>query len=280
MNANLRALTAACERLGVSWRAPHPSQNLVVVTCGGAEHLFVNWTTPLNPQSAARLCTDKDFAHALLAPLAPMPETLAILDPDVRPEFAAYRACETIDEALALLRARFAYPVIIKKNQGSQGRHVFLARDDAEARDALTRIFDRQHADYDYVALIQRHIPIVVEYRAVFLDGALRLLYAKDTSEARFTGNLSPLHWEDARAVLVDDPDLSARITALARPALHASTMRYAGLDIAQDPDGKLWIIELNGSPSFGIFIAHHGPERVIALYEAILRALGCQPSR
>ena len=49
---------------------------------------------------------------------------------------------------------------------------------------------------YDYIFLAQEYISIAQEYRVLVYDNELQFVYLKDNSEADFTGNISPLHFE------------------------------------------------------------------------------------
>lgn len=272
MNTNLSCLIAACEELGLRYRTHHPSANVVAVDTGRREALFANWTTPFNPQSVARLCRDKDFSFALLEDLAVTPHTLSFLNPEVDERYRRYLEHFTVGEIVAAIEERFELPVIVKRNSGTAGRNVFLCRTRSEIEQAVTAIFDRNSHGYDYVALAQRYVEPVKEYRVIVFEDTLQFAYHKSTRGATFTGNLSPLHWENARAVHEHEPDLLATLGRFSRPITERLQLAYGGLDVIVDRKDRLWLIEANSAPSFAVYVRDNGPEAVVGLYKTMLR--------
>ncbi len=272
MNANLECLTAACEALGMHYESFHPSGNAMTVSVGSRERLFVNWTTPLNSQAVSRLCRDKEYAFHYTRKLIRTPYCKGYLNPEVENRYRRYLERETIPEIVDAINGEFETPVIVKRNAGSGGSNVFLCADEAEITRSIEKIFDQQHKHYDFVALAQKYIPPVREYRAIFLRGELMLLYEKDVSMGAFLGNLSPLHWENAKAVKVTDSDLLTRIQRFLTPLCRIPDLQFGGADIILGKDDELWLIEINPGPSFAIYIRDNGPEAVIELYRRMLK--------
>jgi glutathione synthase/RimK-type ligase-like ATP-grasp enzyme len=275
MNANIQALISACQRLGVTYRVLHPDGNLVSVTTPGGDRLFANWTTPLTDQATARLCGDKDYAYTVLSQTVRMPRTKAFLNPQVDESYQAYVHCPSLEHIATDID--FQFPVILKRNRGSHGSNVFKVDDSTALRAALVIIFDQHSKHYDYVALAQEYIEITAEYRAVFLLGQLIFAYLKDTRAAEYIGNLSPFRWSGSRAVLESDPDQLARLSHWVMPCFQQYSIPYAGVDVAIDPQGVYWILELNSAPGFHFLVRDGGRATVEHLYERILLdGLGC----
>ncbi|MFN5968052.1 MAG: YheC/YheD family protein, partial [Pseudanabaena sp.] len=124
------------------------------------------------------------------------------------------------------------------------------------------------------VALVQEPIHIVKEYRSVCLNHEQIVLYEKDISQAKFTGNLSPLHWEGAIAKQIDDVHVMQAINQLIKPIFQKMAIAYVGLDIAFDNQGNYWLIEANSHPNFDIFIRDNGEEAIVQLFQKILEYL------
>lgn len=143
-----------------------------------------------------------------------------------------------------------------------------------EIRNALDRIFNVNSKNYDYVALVQESIHIVREYRSVCLKQEQIVLYEKDISQAEFTGNLSPLHWEGAIARSVTDLQTIQAIDRFIQPIFQKMAIAYVGLDIALDDRDQYWLIEANSHPNFDIFIRDNGENEIVKLFQKILEYL------
>ena len=277
MNSNIQSLIQACHSLDIRYEILHSDGNLVLVHAGNMPALFSNWTTPVNSQAVARLCEDKEYSYVALSKYMTMPRTIAFLDPQVAEQYQRYVRFNSTGAIVQEIADTFSYPFVLKRNRGSHGSNVFLVNDKQEAADKIETIFDKQSKEYDYVALVQEHITIAQEYRAVMFNGALMFAYLKSTSQAEYTGNLSPLHWSGAKAEQVSDPQMLSKIEQFAKPGLGKLGVRYAGIDIAEDADGQLWCIEINASPGFDKYIRDCGDTNVVALYIRILQWLSEQ---
>jgi glutathione synthase/RimK-type ligase-like ATP-grasp enzyme len=124
------------------------------------------------------------------------------------------------------------------------------------------------------VAIAQDYIHIKSEYRAVFLNKQLVLLYEKDITDAKFAGNLSPLHWDGAKAKYINDPQILSEIASFAKPIFEELDLDYGGLDIVLDRDNQYWLIEVNSSPNYTIFARDNGEEPVLKIFEKMLISL------
>lgn len=271
MNGNIRCLLKACDQLGLSHVSPHPTGNCVLVD---GRHLFVNWATPLISLSLGRLMLDKDFTWHLLKGAIAMPESHGYLSPEVESRFQQYVQLHSIAEIAADVERRLAYPLILKRNSGSHGSHVFLCRARNAVHNALSVIFNERDKDWDYLALAQQYIDAQAEYRIVALQRRIAFAYRKDTGGASFTGNLSPLHWDGAKAVRIEDEALLERLARFIAPIFERLPVEFCGIDVILDRSDRLWLIELNGSPSFEIFIRDNGEEQVVAFYRKVLGLL------
>lgn len=274
MNANLKALIKACQQLGFDYKLYHDTQNIVEVSIKNNSYLFVNWSTPLNSNSFDWLCRDKDYFYTVFNENISMPRTQAFLTPDCPEKYKQYLTQKDLWEILAVIGETFTYPLIVKKNRGSLGKNVFKVNNESELVEAIAKIFDVNNKEFDYIALAQDYLHIKKEYRVVFVNGQLSFAYEKNTDSAQFLGNISPLHWDGAKAILVEDQLLANQIKQFCAPIFTKMAIPFCGLDIAIDDQNKWWLIEANSSPGFDYIIANAGETPVIRMYETMLKFL------
>lgn len=273
MLTNIRLLLEACKRLKINYDILHSAQNLVCVHLD-CDYYFVNYTVPIISQAIAKILIDKEYTYQLLKDSVNNPKTLAFLTPFCDERYKQYLHFDTIEKIVEEIETHFSYPAIVKRNRGTSGNNVFLCRNEKETIDALKTIFDIHSKNSDYVALAQEYIAIENEYRAVFLDRKLILLYEKDNTNATFTGNLSPLHWEGAKAKYISDRNTIAEIQNFIDPVFNKLDIGYGGFDIVRDREDRLWLIEINSHPNFKIFIRDNNEEIIIQLFIKILQRL------
>lgn len=271
MNANIRCLLKACEDLTIPYQIMHPTKNLVLVN---QQHLFTNWATPLISHAIARLLTDKDYTQAIFGDVITMPKTKPYLTPQVEDTYAEHLIFKSISAIVEDIEDNFTYPLIIKRNSGTHGQHVFIASNSKEAQHALQTIFNEKDKHWDFIALVQEYIKPTAEFRLIALAGQLELTYLKDISKAEYRDNLSPLHWQNSRSVLIKDPKQLNRFSEFISPIFSKLPLAYCGLDVIEDCEGKLYLIEINGSPGFDLFTRDNGDEAVVDLYKKILKVL------
>jgi glutathione synthase/RimK-type ligase-like ATP-grasp enzyme len=271
---NIKMLLEACKRLDIGYEILHPNQNLVKVKICDREFYFTNYSTPLTPQSIAEIFKDKQYFYQVFRDVVKMPRTVSFISPYCDQKYKEYLQFSTIEEIIAEIESNFELPIILKRNRGSGGNNVFKCSDLLQIRNALDHIFNVNSKNYDYVALAQEHIHIVKEYRSVCLNQEQVILYDKDFSQAEFTGNLSPLHWDGAIAKQVTNHETIAAIAEFIKPIFQKMPIAYVGLDVAIDDRGVYWLIEANSHPNFDIFIRDNGEDAVVQLFEKILKLL------
>jgi len=274
MLTNIQILVAACEELNIPYEILHPSQNLIRLKQGGEEYYFVNYMTPFNSASVAEIFKDKEYTYKLLNGKINTPRTLGFVSPHCEEKYKKYLSFPDIESIVLEVNKKFAFPVILKRNRGAGGNNVFLCETREQIKEALEIIFNVNSKDYDYVALAQEYIEIAHEYRAVFGKEKLVLLYEKDKSQAEFAGNLSPLHWEGAKAKRIINPNLMSEIEDFVKPVFAEIAINYAGLDIALDKNGAYWLIEINSSPNYDIFVRDNDLQIVVKMFKGILDSL------
>jgi len=274
MLAIIRCLKRACRELGIRFEVLDDNPNFVKVFMGKRVYYFIQFTSPFGRPDILRICRDKAFTHRLIRDRIRTPRTRDYLDPLCRREYRKFAKFPSHDAIVDDIAAGFDFPVVVKRNQGTRGRHVFLCRDREDVAAAVAAVFDPHTKTYDYVALAQEWISQADEYRLIWFEGEIPLVYRKDIGRARFAGNLSPLHWENARAVPVDDPGLIGRFRDFLAPLPEILDLRYSGLDILVDGRDRPWLLEINSQPDFALFIRDNGDERIVALYRRLLESL------
>lgn len=263
----------ACRRTHTPYRVHDLHGNFLEIQIPES-HFFVNSSTPFNVGSAERICQDKDFAYRLLSPVVRMPKTTSFLNPSVENEHTKYTIEKSVEHIAEGIGNHYTFPVIVKMNSGCQGNNVFLCRDTQESITALESIYNKNSRFYDYIALAQQYIKPKKEYRAIFFGGKALLVYEKDISGSRFVGNLSPLHFEGAKAVYVTDTRVVEAIEYFTAPVFKLLQVRFAGFDIIEDERGDFWLIEINSRPGFSYFVRDNGLEPLISMYTTILQQL------
>jgi glutathione synthase/RimK-type ligase-like ATP-grasp enzyme len=274
---NIRCLVRACEELDIPYTYHDENHNFVGLTNAGKNIYFANATTPFNDESVARICKDKEFTYRLLKNKVLMPQTTGFLDPECQEKYRKYLKYFSYSEITQEIFRVYSLPLIIKKNAGAQGANVFLCTSEKDVSFALTTIYNKHSYLYDYIALAQQYIPIKKEYRVVMFNQKIVLMYEKDASQATCTGNISPLHQENSRAVLVKDTLLINRINNFLKPLFATLDLRFTGLDIILDDQNSLWLLEMNSRPGFEHFIQDNGDENLIMMYRDILLEISGQ---
>ncbi|MEA5622460.1 ATP-grasp domain-containing protein [Nostoc sp. UHCC 0251] len=271
---NVSLLLQACENLNINYEIIHPTQNLIKIKLNSKLHYFCNYSTPLINQAVAQIIKDKEYTYHILKQKIKLPRTVGFLSPFCDLQYKIYLKFPSLKDIILEIKDKFETPIIVKRNSGSGGHNVFLCQNQDEIENALKEIFNINEKKYDYVAIAQEFIHIKSEYRAVFLNKELVLLYEKDKNNAKFLGNLSPLHWDGAKAKYINDPQILSEIANFAKPIFDELDLDYAGLDIVLDRDNQYWLIEVNSSPNYTIFTRDNGEEPVLKIFEKMLISL------
>jgi len=204
-----------------------------------------------------------------------MPKTKGYFDPcpkDVKyTDYVAQPNYEAITESIC---SEFSFPLIVKMNSGQQGTNVFKCSTKEEVSSALAAIFDHNSQHYDFVALAQEYIQPKAEYRVIVFRGKVLLAYEKNIESATFVGNLSPLHYENATAIQIQDIELLQRLQECVAPIFPILNLEFTGIDIILGTDNQLYIIELNSRPGFTLFEKDNSDEPLVLMYEKILSEL------
>jgi hypothetical protein len=272
---NMACLVAACRELGIAYTFYDNHKNLVGVQLD-REYFFANASTPFNDEAVGKICKDKEFMYRIASDSIRMPHLVGFIDPNCNAEYQSYVLFNTHEEIIDQIEKTFTYPLIVKMNSGSRGTNVFKCSDRSTVSKALKDIYDRASQYYDYVAVAQEYIKIKREFRVIVFRGKIILVYEKDFSRAGIpaTGNISPLHQEASKALLINDQGLIERLFEFVSPMLDKLSVGFAGLDVALDEKDLLWLIELNSKPGFEYFVRDNGDSQLIEMYKQMLISL------
>lgn len=272
MTTSGTVLSEVLQELDIQYSYIDTDEVVFAIELGDKTHFIINNILGLNSESDVKICSDKAYTFDVLRDVVSMPHTKKYLDPDG--PYARYAEFEHLDAILADTAENFVFPFIVKKNSGSLGSQVFWCEDAAAVAKAAHSIFNRNSHSYDHVLLAQQGISIATEWRVLMLYGQLEFMYQKDVSQATFSGNLSPLHWDEGRAVLDTDVTTQQEIQQFLNPIFSKWQLPYGGFDVVRDTAGKLWLIEVNSHPAFSIFLRDNEATPLKNMYKKILKEL------
>lgn len=140
-NGNITSIIEACKQLGIKYKQVAP--NFVEVQLN-RNYYFVNASTPVDPSPIVEIAKDKDFTYKLLEDTVAMPKTLSFIDPYIEKRFQKYVCEVNYPDILNQIQQNLSLPIIIKRNRGEHGIHVFKCVSNAEVKKAISRIFDHK----------------------------------------------------------------------------------------------------------------------------------------
>lgn len=266
MRKSIEAISAAADQLGLLVKAHHESNNLISISSGPKKIVCVNGCLPINSQVDVVLSLDKDYFYRLYNELIAMPKTRSYFDPQLGDYHRANE--DSLIKIANDINSHFDYPVIIKSNSGSMGINVYEADSKKEVAKKISQIFSMNSKNYDYVCLAQEKLNIVKEYRAIFYDKSLVLLYEKFGGDRK--DNISPLHQEGSYVELVTSVIITNEVYELTKALFSELEIRFCGLDIALTPAGY-FLIECNSNPAFDLFSESCGIAPLVTFYKKIL---------
>ncbi|MCB9805992.1 alpha-L-glutamate ligase [Candidatus Nomurabacteria bacterium] len=269
---NLQILRKVCEELSIPYEVKDDFGNFVEVKKDGKSFFFVHCNTPFNNDGSKFVAKDKEFSYTIFGKSLHMPQTKGYLDPNVDEKYSIFTKHKSHKEIIEDIESNFKYPMIIKMNAGSQGRNTFLCKKTRDVKRALKNIFNKKNKNYDYIANVQEFINIQKEYRAIWFMGQIVFVYEKVCEVKR--ENISPLHNDGAKAVLVEDEKVFSEIKSFLSQTEHLKDFEYLGLDIVIDENNQIRLLEINSHPGFSYFIRDSGEDEIVGLYRKMLENL------
>jgi [lysine-biosynthesis-protein LysW]--L-2-aminoadipate ligase len=198
-------------------------------------------TRVLNTAAAAAVCGDKwQTSAALVARGLPTPETTLALTPE-----AAFEALE-----------QFGYPAVIKPLVGSWGRLVTRVTDPAMAAAVLEHLAALP-SPQSHIVYVQREVAKADRDIRVLVVGG-RAIGATYRRSDQWRTNV-------ARGAVSERCPLDPGLTELAVAAADTVGAHIAGVDLLQDPDGRLTVLEVNDRVEFRGLQQSHGTDIDVA---------------
>jgi len=266
-------LQKVCDDLHIQCKQVGASQVLLEITVGTQKLHFVSTKTPFNDQTVVEIVRDKGLTYDVLGDVISMPRTELFIDPDAAEVYQPYVQQSSVADLVVAIEQEFTYPFIVKKASGSQGKHVYKVTDSQELTRRIQAIFTKD-TDYDHVLLVQDYIPIKKEFRVTVFEEQILLVYEKVFDTARFVDNLSPLHWEGSSARIVTADIFISRLADFIKPIYQKLDLKYGGLDIVEDINGKLYLLEINSHPAYNHLVASEGIEPLEKIYRQMITSL------
>lgn len=270
----------ACQNIGFNFKDIDDAGVFLRIDLGDDRfHLCIANNLGLNDEVVEKICRDKAYTHDLLDDFIKMPNSSSYLDsqsPELYLSFTKFKSHqEIVDDIIKNNRL----PLVLKPNSKSMGVNVFACESKEEVASAVDTIFDKNSFQYDYVLLAQEKIEIVKEFRVLVYNQEIQFFYQKDNTDenAKFEGNLSPLHFGNSQAVLLDknkDEAIYQKIRNFIQPIFSKMKLNYAGLDIAIDSSGELYLLEINSKPGFTYFVKDNSEVEVVKMFEKIIKDL------
>jgi len=267
---NIDILKQACKKEGLSFEEIHPNGNILEVKYKDIIKVFSMSSTPFNDQTFCDLCDDKEYFYLFYKDYIAMPKTKGYLTPNCESKYKYLLKSKNLKGIAKEISSEFSFPIILKRNRGRGGDCVFKVKNKKRIISCLEKIYKQ-----DYVALVQECIDVVKEYRVIFFDNELIFAYEKDITGAKFKGNLSPLHQDEAFARIVEDKKLLEKLEKFGQKLSNRKTIPYIGLDIVIDSKDEMYILEANSRPGFSYFLqAENSEELLLNLYIKMLRKI------
>ncbi|MCL2203611.1 MAG: ATP-grasp domain-containing protein [Defluviitaleaceae bacterium] len=200
---------------------------------GQTRHIYGNYWD-LNSAAADRLACDKCGCYSLLSASGiPAIEHTLVFNPVERAAWAEENG--TLLYALEYLEKN-NNKIVVKPNQGTQGRDVFFCDTPLSVEAALHTIFTKNPD-----AVLSPYVEIATEYRVFYLAGKAYFMYGKARGDS-WKHNLA----SGASAFELTDPALQTELANLALRAAQCIGINFATIDIAQLTDKSLAIVEIN----------------------------------
>lgn len=280
MSVTISLLKKACDQLDLKYNSVDESGVFLrILFKTGKTRLFIANNLGLNSEVTEKICRDKSYAHALLSEHIQMPKTETYIDPnppEIYASFKTFGSHEAIAQDIIKRQGEKSvaeFPLLLKPNSGSMGINAFKCNSNAEILHAIITIFDKNSYKYDHVLLVQEYVHVQKEYRVLVYDHEIQFVYQKDNIQetAQFVGNISPLHYANAKAVLVTDSTFIEQLQKFIDPIFSRMDLHYAGLDIVVDESDQMYLLEINSKPGFSYFVKDVGEAEVITLFKRIL---------
>ena len=195
---------------------------------------YIRSKSPLNNYASAVICNDKYATYCVLnSENIPILEHKILFNPKTREEeLSDFLSLKEIKQYL-----KQHGKLVIKDNWGTKGHGVYLCKNFSEVKRNIKKLFKKKDA-----VVILPFYDIETEYRCIYLDGNVELIYAKQKEEGGWKHNLS----QGAKAEMVTDEVLKEKLEAMAKKVAQVLDVRFVSIDISQLTTGELYVMEVN----------------------------------
>lgn len=266
----VQLIQEAASELGWSFRLLDPDgEHLFELSDGRVTRTFLGGRSPLNDAVSSRLADDKYYTELLLRRAGfRVPESTRCLKPGLYS--AEYKRLVGFQPALDAAE-RQGFPLVVKPNRLSHGRHVRLVEREHDLKAAVERVWD-----FDPIALVQTPVS-GLDVRLDFLDAEYLVGYTRQPAPGTIRGDVQILNLTlGARARLL--PALSEAWIAHSVAVGRALGLRYFGIDFkvpALDSEPALaTVIEVNSSPLFVQMALQGYRAEALAAQKKVLQAV------
>jgi glutathione synthase/RimK-type ligase-like ATP-grasp enzyme len=229
---------------------------LIVMQRGETRRFAFGYDIGLNSAMAHRLANDKSATSEVLA-LSGVGRILHTMF--LSPKLSKHMQTEESREAMLGLLAKHPDGLVVKPNEGTSGRFVFRANNEAELEHAAQEIF----ASHLSLA-ISPFVEIEQEVRVILLDDDPLVVYRKERiSDWRHNLDFG------ARPILLEPGEARDACVGIALTAARAIGIRFASVDIVS-VEGGWKVLEINSGVMMEALGKLHS-ELVYAAYDAAL---------
>ena len=234
---------------------------------GKIRHIVRN-NFDLNHSGCMDIVNDKYATYEVLKQNGiPTLEYNVIFNPKTREEFS-----KNIENEVNEYFKKYNKKIVIKTNNSSEGKGVFLFENKNNALLKIKELFDEEKENSINICPFEN---IEEEYRAVYLDGEILCLYKKIRQQNQWKHNLA----NGAIPLEVTDKDkYKDKVLQIAKKAGKAVNARFISVDISKTVDGRLFIMEINGSVCMSKFAEQfpNGYQITKSIYEKAIDKMFC----
>jgi glutathione synthase/RimK-type ligase-like ATP-grasp enzyme len=229
---------------------------LIVMRRGERAHFALGYDIGLNSAIAHRLANDKSATAEVLAlaGVGCIPHHF-FLSPALGKQRSPLRERDRMFDMLE----KYPDGIVVKPNEGTSGRSVFLVTDEADLEHAVKEIFSSHPS-----LAISPYVEIEEEIRVILLDDVARAVYSKQRA-GDWRHNLD----FGARPILLEEGVAREASVAIAIRAANAIGIRFASIDVVR-VGGKWQVLEINSGVMMEV-LGRFYPKLVYGTYAAAL---------
>jgi glutathione synthase/RimK-type ligase-like ATP-grasp enzyme len=229
---------------------------LIIMRRGEQQRFALGYDIGLNSAIAHRLANDKSATAEVLAlaGVACIPHHFFL-----SPALAKHRSPSGERDRMLDMLEKYPDGLVIKPNEGTSGRSVFLVTDEADLEHAVKEIFSAHLG-----LAISPYVEIEEEIRVILLDDVAQAVYSKQRAND-WRHNLDFGAWP----ILLEQGEAREAAVAIATRATKAIGIRFASIDVVR-VGGSWHVLEINSGVMMEV-LGKFYPDLVHATYAAAL---------